>query len=77
MGIHFLHCAHGNKHTRTHDVIHDTFAAIEQDADFRVGQEQLHALFSTMFNSSCRRVDIVLTKDGIRTLADVVIVDPT
>ncbi len=26
MGIHLLHCAHGNKHVRTHDAIHNTFA---------------------------------------------------
>jgi hypothetical protein len=32
---------------------------------------------STTFNSSHRQVDIVFTKDGIRTLIDVVIVDPT
>jgi hypothetical protein len=28
MGIHVLHCAHGNEHTWTHDVIHYTFATI-------------------------------------------------
>jgi hypothetical protein len=42
-----------------------------------VGQEQLHALPSTMFNSSRQWIDIVLTKDGICTLANIVIVDPT
>jgi hypothetical protein len=41
----------GNEHIRTHDAIRDTFAAIAQDADFHVGQEQLHALLSTTFNS--------------------------
>jgi hypothetical protein len=41
-----------------------------------VGQEQLHALPSTTFNFSCRRIDIVLTKDGIYTLVDFVIADP-
>jgi hypothetical protein len=30
-----------------------------------------------MFNSFCWRVDIVLTKDGIHTLIDVVIVNAT
>jgi hypothetical protein len=29
-----------------------------------------------MFSSSCYKVDIVLTKDGIRTLIDIVIGDP-
>jgi hypothetical protein len=28
MGIHPLHCAHGNERIRTHDTICDTFAAI-------------------------------------------------
>ncbi len=32
--------------------------------------------FSTTFNSFCQWVDIVLTKEGIRTLTDIVIVDP-
>jgi hypothetical protein len=31
MGIHLLHCAHGNEHTRTHDAIHNTFVIIMQD----------------------------------------------
>ncbi len=40
-------------------------------------KKQLYALPSTTFNSSCQRLDIVLTKDGIRTLIDIVIIDPT
>jgi hypothetical protein len=51
MGIHLLHCVHGNEHIKTHDVIRDTFATIAQDVGFHVGQEQLHALLSTTFNS--------------------------
>jgi hypothetical protein len=42
-----------------------------------VGQKQLQAFPSTTFNSYHRQVDIVLTKDGISTLANIVIVDPT
>jgi len=61
----------------THDVVHNIFVAITWDASFHVYEKQLHALLSTMFHSSCRRVDIVFTKDGIHTLVDVVIVDPT
>jgi hypothetical protein len=38
-----------------------------------VRQEQLHVLPSTTFNFFCRQVNIVSTKDGIRTLADIVI----
>jgi hypothetical protein len=77
MGIHLLCYAHGNKCTKTHDVIHNNFVAIVWDAGFHVGWEQLHAILSTTFNSFHRRVDIVFTKDGIRTLTNIVIVDST
>jgi hypothetical protein len=77
MGIHLLHYVHGNEHIGTHDVIHNTFAAITWNVGFHVGWKQLHALLSTTFNSFHQRVDIVLTKDGIRTLANVVIADLT
>jgi hypothetical protein len=42
-----------------------------------VGWEQLHALLLNMFNFFCQWVNIVFTKDGIHTLANVVIVNPT
>jgi hypothetical protein len=77
MVIHLLHCVHGNVHTKTHDAIRDTFAAIAWDVDFHVRQEQLHALSLTTFNSFCQQINIVLTKDGIRTLIDIVITNPT
>jgi hypothetical protein len=48
-----------------------------RDVGFHVGQEQLHAFLSTTFNLSYRRIDIMLTKDGIHTLASVVIANPT
>jgi hypothetical protein len=73
----FLHYVHGNEHIRTHDAIHNTFATIAQDASFHMGRKQLHAFLSTTFNFSSRRVDIVLTKNDIHTLANVVITDPT
>ncbi len=72
-----LHCIHGNERTRTHDVVCNTFATMAQDVNFHVGQEHLHTLPSTTFHSFCRWIEIVLTKDGIWTLANVVIVDPT
>jgi hypothetical protein len=53
MAIHLLGYAHGNRHIGTHDAIHNTFAAIVRDASFHMGREQLHALFSTTFNSFC------------------------
>jgi hypothetical protein len=77
MGIHLLRCAHGNERTRTHDVIPDAFVGIAWNAGFHVGQEQLHVLPSTTFNSLCQWVDIVFIKDGIHTLVDIVIANPT
>jgi len=56
---------------------HDTFIAIVQDAGFHMGWEQLHVLLLNMFNSSRQQVNIVFTKDGICTLIDIIIVDPT
>jgi hypothetical protein len=41
-----------------------------------VGGEKIHAFPSNFFNPFCRWVNIVFTKDGIRTLIDVVIVNP-
>jgi len=75
MGIHFLHCAHDNERTKTHDAICNTFAAITQDVSFHVGWEQLHVFPLMTFNSSCQWIDIVLTKDGICTLTNIVIID--
>jgi len=77
MGIHLLQYMHNNKRTRTHDVIRNTFATIARDVGFHIRRKQLHVLPSTTFNSSHRQIDILLTKDGICTLVDVVIVDPT
>jgi hypothetical protein len=77
MGIHLLCCAHGNECTGTHDAICDTFAIITQNVGFHVGQDQLHALLSTMFNVFCGQIDIVFTKYGIHTLVDIIIANPT
>ncbi len=38
MGIHFFRCVHGNEHIRTHDEVHDTFAAIVRNVIFHVGE---------------------------------------
>jgi len=73
MGIHLLCYAHGNECMGTHDAIHNTFVPIVQDVGLYVGHEQVHALLSTMLDSSCWWINIVLTKDGICTLANIVI----
>ncbi len=75
--VHLLRCTQGNEHMNTHDVIHGTFVVIAKDGDFHVGWKQLHTLPSTTFHSFHQQVGIVLTKDGICTLVDVVIANPT
>jgi hypothetical protein len=77
MGIHFLRYVHGNERTKTHDAIHNTFATIAWDVGFHVGWKQLHVLLLTTFDYFRQWVDIVLTKNGIRILDNVVIVDLT
>jgi hypothetical protein len=42
-----------------------------------MGQKQLHVFLLVTFTSFHQRVDIMLTKDDIHTLANVVISDPT
>ncbi len=37
MGIHFLHCAHGNERIWSHDVICNTFVAIVRAVGFHMG----------------------------------------
>jgi hypothetical protein len=77
MGIYLWCCVHGIEHIKTYDAICDTFATIMWNVCFHMQWKQLHVLPSTTFNSFCWQVDIVLTKDDIHTLADVVIVNPT
>jgi hypothetical protein len=77
MGIHLLHCVHGNECTWTPDALCDTFIAIAQDVGFHMGRKQLHVFLSNTFNSSRWRIDIVFNKNNICTLIDIVIVDPT
>jgi hypothetical protein len=50
----------------------NTFATTTWNVGFSMGQKQLHMLPSTTFNSFHQRVDIVFTKDGICTLANIV-----
>jgi hypothetical protein len=76
MGIYLFCCAHGNKHTWTHDAIHDTFVAIVHDVNSHMGWKQFHVLPSNTFNFFRQWVNIVFTKNGISTLTNVVITDP-
>jgi hypothetical protein len=77
MGVHLLHCTHDNERTGTHDAICNTFVAITWDVGFHVGHKQLCVIPSTTFNSFRQRINIMFTKYGIHTLADIIIADPT
>jgi len=77
MCIHLLYYIHGNVCMGTHDVVCNTFVTIAWNIGFHVGQEQLHVFLSIAFNSSCQQVDIMITKNGIRTLINIIIADPT
>jgi hypothetical protein len=70
-----LHNAHGNKRMGTHDVVRSTcnYYFHCANASFHMGQKQLHVLPLAMLNSFCQWINIVLTKNGICTLVDVVI----
>jgi hypothetical protein len=44
---------------------------------FYMGQEKLHVFPSIAFNSFNQWINIVLTKDGIHTLINIIIADQT
>jgi len=52
------------------------FAFVVWDASFHMWREQLHVLLSNTLNSFHQQINIMLTKDGICILVDVVINDP-
>jgi hypothetical protein len=73
MGINLLCYAHDDERIGTHDVVCYTFVDIACNVDFHIGWGQLYVFPSTMFNFFRRRLD----KDGIHTLVDIIIADPT
>jgi hypothetical protein len=77
MAINLLCCIHNNEHTRTHDAIRNTFATITWDVSFHMGWKQLHSFLKSRSTPFCWWINIVLTKDDIHTLANIVIFDPT
>ncbi len=77
LGIHLFQCAYGGERIASHDAVWDAFASIVRNAGFHVLWEQTHILPLPFLQSSCQRIKIVLLVDGIRILADVIIVDPT
>jgi len=77
MGIHLLYCTHGGEKITSHDVVQNIFAYIVINARFHVLREQTHILPLSSHQSFHRQIDIVLSIDGNRTLANVVITNPT
>jgi hypothetical protein len=77
MGIYLLCYIHNNEHTRTHDAIRNTFITIARDVNFHMGWKQLHSFFSITFNSFRWQIDIVLIKNDIHILTNIVITNPT
>jgi hypothetical protein len=78
MGIHLLEGSCGRKCTTSHDV-QNTFASISKNVGFHIFHEQTHVLlmFSSLLQSSHEQVDIVISTNGVSTMVDVVIIDPT
>ncbi len=77
MGIHLFRYTHGGERTIYHDVVRDAFAYIMKHVGFHVFWEQTHIFLPFSFQSFHWWVNIILSIDGIRTLADVIIVDPS
>jgi hypothetical protein len=77
MGIQLLCYTHCNECKWTHDVIHDTIVVIAQNDNFHVKQKQLHVFSSNMFSSFYWWFNIVLTKDEICTLVNIIIANAT
>jgi hypothetical protein len=77
MGTHLFHCSHGGEQITSHNTFRDAFAFIMKDVRFHVLHEQIHVLPLPSFESFHWWVNTMLSIDCIRTLIDVVIVDPT
>ncbi|CAM6086720.1 unnamed protein product [Calypogeia fissa] len=77
VGTHILRCSHGSERTATHDDLRDVLAAIAQDAGYHVSTEQTHVLPAVGGIPDRRRADIVFSRAGVQSLADVVVADPT
>jgi hypothetical protein len=55
----------------------NSFVSIGIDMGFHVSHDQAHVLSPPSLQSSCEQVNIMLLIDGICTLANVVIINPT
>ncbi len=73
LGIHLLRCLCKSERTTTHDTFRDTIATIASKNETHVQRKVSH-LFPC---HTQRRMDIVITRNGFQTLANVVIINST
>jgi len=71
LGIHLRHCSCESERITTHETFWNTIATIILESGTHVQKEVFH-LYSY---HTQKQVDIVITKDNFRTLANIVIVD--
>jgi hypothetical protein len=76
-GTHFHTCSHGGERITSNDVVRNVFASTTKDKWFHVSYEKTHVLSPLSLQSSHQQVDIVLSTNGIHTLVNMVIDDPT
>lgn len=74
--IHFFVAPMVGGWTTSNDKVQNVFVSIARDMGFHVSCDQTHVLSPPFFQSSREQVDILLSIDGICTLAYVVIVNP-
>ncbi len=73
----FLHCVHGNERIGTPDVVCDTSLPLRGILTFTWGKISYMHFLQTHSTPHVSRINIVLTKDGICTLVEVVVVNST
>jgi hypothetical protein len=76
MKIHFL-WSYKEECIATHNTIRDVFASITKYVGFHVLHEQTHVFALFSFYSLKQQVDIMFTTNGVHTLANIIIINPT
>ncbi len=77
MGIPLVQCVHGGERMASHGVVWNAFEVITRDEKFHVSWKHTHVLQCFALQSLHRRINIVLSIDGVRMLAYIIIIDPT
>ena len=74
---HLLHCSDEGALVSTHNSVRNCLASIFRRAGFVVQMEELGQLMDTGEDIEGQKTDLVLTKDGRKTLCDVTVRSPT